>query len=1146
MGECAPPPPAAAVAKTSVWWDIDKCAVPRGRCDPYRIAHNVIAALAAVGYSGPVSIAAYGDAARVAPPVLHALSATGICLTHVPAGSKDTSDKRMLVDMLFWAFDNPPPGNYLVISGDRDFSDLLHRLRMKRYDILVVRPANASSQVLATAAKSVWLWESLATGEMLQPEPSPANSVLGCKLDVNDLDTLKRSQSKVRSDYGRDEDNANAGSQYRVKPLQKYVKKLSSASSSAGDQGRVESTGGVSESSKGSTFTELYQSSILPSSSSRSSDSPEKVNASVPLESPALAKSSDQNHVLSTQLRQVQVRHESILGEKQSTSTECMARNGIIGFGSSNAHYKQPRYSEAQHRHHSEFKIGDSNEKAANQHRVKPLQKYVKKANITSPESIQVYSVGFPDCPVGSTTSELIQSSVSVLSSSETLKVAKVDNLGQPEMSTLPHSLAQKSVGSAHLHQMRAPHEFILGKKPSTSADHASRNGSTTSELIQSSVPVLSSSETLKVAKADNLGQPEMSTLPHSLAQKSVGSAYLHQMRAPHEFILGKKPSTSVDHVSRNGSTPSELIQSSVSVLSSSETLKVAKVDNLGQPEMSTLPHSSAQKSIASAHLHQMRAPHEFILGKKPSTSVDHASRNGTHGPNIGGVYHPPYQQCQSSEPLNKLQSYSNMGDNGGNGYKLNQNQVYVKRIDIPSAPSSTEIDPVNGFLDNPKGDTFGHPSQSMSASSRSKSPERTKGSQSSQLTNPLFSQTSAHKPLMTDHSHEEQASSIYSKEASTSVQFLAKNETFVFGASTGHYHPKCKPTQSCLLSEPHNLGSHHPPSLHGHSHSINSQRENSAPPSAGHNGVSSAQIQATPTGSTFEGLDDICHGISRLNISECSKGTGGARQPLKVAPTNDASMGMPDISGHSKVFPETKSSCHSGSNTNCYLNDSSDSRNGQLLSSEYTCRGTHPPNLSSDMQNPGHCEQKPGYLPDSSEPAGAIRNILHALGTLKTEKIFPTESNIADCICYGEMSLIGFDVKKALELAIRHQAVVMKKLVNDMPLFVAKDESLWKCVNVTNSKSKNPIEELERVHKYISSTKGHSAIKNSQSRYQAAMILKKSCLQHCALGEVLQVLHIAIARKKWLVPHSSGWQPLSLNTTVVTATTDATAEAKS
>jgi hypothetical protein len=131
---------------------------------------------------------------------------------------------------------------------------------------------------------------------------------------------------------------------------------------------------------------------------------------------------------------------------------------------------------------------------------------------------------------------------------------------------------------------------------------------------------------------------------------------------------------------------------------------------------------------------------------------------------------------------------------------------------------------------------------------------------------------------------------------------------------------------------------------------------------------------------------------------------------------------------------------------------------------------------MSSDMQSSEHSGDKPRHEPE-------VGIILQALDILKTEKIFPTETNIADCICYEELNLRGFDVKKALELAIRHDAVVMKKLLNDMPLFVAKDESLWKCVNVTNTKAKNPTEELETVYKYISSPDGHSAMMNSQSR---------------------------------------------------------------
>ncbi|KAF9669807.1 hypothetical protein SADUNF_Sadunf13G0002800 [Salix dunnii] len=149
-------------AKTSVWWDIENCAVPRD-CDPHAIAQNISSALAKMNYCGAVSISAYGDTHRIDSAVQQALSSTGIALNHVPAGVKDASDKKILVDMLFWAVDNAAPGNYLLISGDRDFSNALHQLRMRRYNILLAQPQKASASLLA-AAKSVWLWTSLLAG----------------------------------------------------------------------------------------------------------------------------------------------------------------------------------------------------------------------------------------------------------------------------------------------------------------------------------------------------------------------------------------------------------------------------------------------------------------------------------------------------------------------------------------------------------------------------------------------------------------------------------------------------------------------------------------------------------------------------------------------------------------------------------------------------------------------------------------------------------------------------------------------------------------------------------------------------------------------------------------------------------------------
>ncbi|KAL6008832.1 hypothetical protein ACLOJK_022058 [Asimina triloba] len=191
----SPPSPAEpqyVKAKTSVWWDIENCQVPRG-CDPHLIAQNISSALAKMDYHGPVTISAYGDTQGIPMPVQQALNSTGISLNHVPAGVKDASDKKILVDMLFWAVDNPAPANYLLISGDRDFSNALHQLRMRRYNILLAQPQNVSAALVA-AAKSVWLWTSLvAGGQALQNSSTSQNADSFRPVNASNTETTKNS-----------------------------------------------------------------------------------------------------------------------------------------------------------------------------------------------------------------------------------------------------------------------------------------------------------------------------------------------------------------------------------------------------------------------------------------------------------------------------------------------------------------------------------------------------------------------------------------------------------------------------------------------------------------------------------------------------------------------------------------------------------------------------------------------------------------------------------------------------------------------------------------------------------------------------------------------------------------------------------------
>lgn len=70
--------------------------------------------------------------------------------------------------------ENAAPANIMLISGDGDFSCVLHQLRMKTYNILLVRPENASSPFLIAAAKTVFSWRSIVTSSSGSEVPKQA------------------------------------------------------------------------------------------------------------------------------------------------------------------------------------------------------------------------------------------------------------------------------------------------------------------------------------------------------------------------------------------------------------------------------------------------------------------------------------------------------------------------------------------------------------------------------------------------------------------------------------------------------------------------------------------------------------------------------------------------------------------------------------------------------------------------------------------------------------------------------------------------------------------------------------------------------------------------------------------------------------
>lgn len=148
--------------RVSVWWDMGNCPIPN-EGNALKIARNITDALRVNGIKGPVSITAFCDFRQVSKPVQDNLRLTGVSLKHIPGG-KDVTERSLLADLVFWASENPPPAHLFLISGDKEFANVLHRLRMINYNILLASQDPAPG-VLCSATSIMWQWCHIVEGE---------------------------------------------------------------------------------------------------------------------------------------------------------------------------------------------------------------------------------------------------------------------------------------------------------------------------------------------------------------------------------------------------------------------------------------------------------------------------------------------------------------------------------------------------------------------------------------------------------------------------------------------------------------------------------------------------------------------------------------------------------------------------------------------------------------------------------------------------------------------------------------------------------------------------------------------------------------------------------------------------------------------
>ncbi|KAG6535527.1 hypothetical protein ZIOFF_000549 [Zingiber officinale] len=173
--------------KVAVWWDFENCSLPAGVI-VFLVAQRITSALRSNGIKGPVTISGFGDIEQLSRTAREALTSTGICLNHVPHdcflfantlqvvlalvlvsierstnGGKMSLQSCFMADLIYWVSQNPPPVHFFLISGDKDFANILHRLRMNNYNILLAS-REFTPGVLCSSATLMWSWTRLVKG----------------------------------------------------------------------------------------------------------------------------------------------------------------------------------------------------------------------------------------------------------------------------------------------------------------------------------------------------------------------------------------------------------------------------------------------------------------------------------------------------------------------------------------------------------------------------------------------------------------------------------------------------------------------------------------------------------------------------------------------------------------------------------------------------------------------------------------------------------------------------------------------------------------------------------------------------------------------------------------------------------------------
>lgn len=143
---------------TSIIWDIENINMPKDL--KVSDVKNELLNLASTHNADVKEFVVIGSTKQFRENLTFEILENDIALKNIASTKKNAADMSILYHIMNLKDKNPPPYKFIIISGDSDFTELIHQLKESLYEVILVHLNSSKREFIKAATHSV-LWTDL-------------------------------------------------------------------------------------------------------------------------------------------------------------------------------------------------------------------------------------------------------------------------------------------------------------------------------------------------------------------------------------------------------------------------------------------------------------------------------------------------------------------------------------------------------------------------------------------------------------------------------------------------------------------------------------------------------------------------------------------------------------------------------------------------------------------------------------------------------------------------------------------------------------------------------------------------------------------------------------------------------------------------